>query len=103
MHIQYTGSNIYNTHETVFIHLDVRRNATHVIILNCTSVLQATIITICGSYLQNSTPMRHKATHFFNVPHYANKVFEFFIALLNDKLKDRIMVSGRKNAEYEIN
>lgn len=40
--------------------------------------------------IQNSTPMRHKATHFFNVPHYANKVFEFFIALLNDKLKDRI-------------
>ncbi|XP_069676040.1 clavesin-1 [Periplaneta americana] len=40
--------------------------------------------------IQNSTPMRHKATHFFNVPHYANKVFEFFIALLSDKLKDRI-------------
>ncbi|KAJ9573518.1 hypothetical protein L9F63_009082 [Diploptera punctata] len=40
--------------------------------------------------IQNSTPMRHKATHFFNVPHYANKVFEFFIGLLNEKLKDRI-------------
>ncbi|PSN51630.1 hypothetical protein C0J52_09444 [Blattella germanica] len=40
--------------------------------------------------IQNSTPMRHKATHFFNVPHYANKVFEFFIALLSEKLKDRI-------------
>ncbi|GFG38460.1 hypothetical protein Cfor_02362 [Coptotermes formosanus] len=42
--------------------------------------------------IQNSTPMRHKATHFFNVPHYANKVFEFFISLLNEKLKDRIML-----------
>jgi len=39
--------------------------------------------------------MRHKATHFFNVPHYANKVFEFFISLLNEKLKDRIMVSDQ--------
>jgi hypothetical protein len=39
--------------------------------------------------------MRHKATHFFNVPHYANKVFEFFIALLNTKLKNRIMVSEK--------
>lgn len=42
--------------------------------------------------IQNSTPMRHKATHFINVPSYANKVFEFFIGLLNDKLKSRIMV-----------
>ncbi|XP_067005123.1 clavesin-2 isoform X2 [Anabrus simplex] len=42
--------------------------------------------------IQNSTPMRHKATHFMNVPHYANKVFEFFIGLLNDKLKNRIML-----------
>jgi hypothetical protein len=39
--------------------------------------------------------MRHKATHFFNVPHYANKVFEFFIALLSEKLKDRVMVSDQ--------
>jgi hypothetical protein len=52
-------------------------------------------VTLYGFYLQNSTPMRHKATHFFNVPHYANKVFEFFIALLSDKLKNRIMVSEK--------
>jgi len=43
--------------------------------------------------IQNSTPMRHKATHFINVPTYANKVFEFFIGLLNEKLKSRINVS----------
>lgn len=41
---------------------------------------------------QNSTPMRHKSTHFINVPPYANKVFDFFTALLNDKLKNRVMV-----------
>lgn len=41
---------------------------------------------------QNSTPMRHKSTHFINVPTYANKVFDFFTALLNDKLKNRVMV-----------
>lgn len=42
--------------------------------------------------IQNSTPMRHKITHFINVPQYANKVFEFFIGLLNEKLKSRIMI-----------
>lgn len=43
--------------------------------------------------IQNSTPMRHKSTHFINIPHYANKVFEFFLGLLNDKLKGRVIVS----------
>ncbi|XP_054274893.1 clavesin-2 [Macrosteles quadrilineatus] len=42
--------------------------------------------------IQNSTPMRHKSTHFINVPPYANKVFDFFTALLNDKLKNRVML-----------
>ncbi|KAK6622037.1 hypothetical protein RUM44_001844 [Polyplax serrata] len=41
--------------------------------------------------IQNSTPMRHKSTHFINIPHYANKVFEFFLGLLNDKLKGRVI------------
>lgn len=45
--------------------------------------------------LQDSTPMRHKATHFLNVPSLANKLFEFFTMLLNDKLRNRIMVSVR--------
>lgn len=42
--------------------------------------------------IQNSTPMRHKSTHFLNVPTYANKVFDFFTSLLNEKLKNRIML-----------
>ncbi|KAK9511305.1 hypothetical protein O3M35_005879 [Rhynocoris fuscipes] len=42
--------------------------------------------------IQNSVPMRHKSTHFLNLPASANKIFEFFLALLNDKLKNRVMV-----------
>ncbi|XP_034242677.1 clavesin-1 [Thrips palmi] len=42
--------------------------------------------------LQDSTPMRHKATHFLNVPSMANRLFEFFTMLLNDKLRNRIML-----------
>ncbi|XP_033191707.1 clavesin-2 [Bombus vancouverensis nearcticus] len=42
--------------------------------------------------IQNSTPMRHKETHFVNIPSCAIKVIEFGISLLNDKLKNRIMV-----------
>ncbi|KAI8432815.1 hypothetical protein MSG28_013759 [Choristoneura fumiferana] len=41
--------------------------------------------------IQNSTPMRHKCTHFVNVPHYGAKFFEFAVSLLSDKLKDRVM------------
>nr|CAD7264565.1 unnamed protein product [Timema shepardi] len=40
--------------------------------------------------VQKSTPMRHKSSHFLNIPHYANKIMEFFIMLLNEKLKSRI-------------
>lgn len=42
--------------------------------------------------IQNSTPMRHKETHFVNIPSCAIKVIEFGISLLNDKLKNRILV-----------
>ncbi|CAL7946702.1 unnamed protein product [Xylocopa violacea] len=42
--------------------------------------------------IQNSTPMRHKETHFVNIPSCAIKVIEFGISLLNDKLKNRITV-----------
>ncbi|OWR45862.1 retinaldehyde-binding protein 1-like [Danaus plexippus] len=41
--------------------------------------------------IQNSTPMRHKRTHFVNIPHYGVKIFEFAVSLLSDKLKDRVM------------
>lgn len=36
--------------------------------------------------------MRHKETHFVNIPSYATKVIEFAISLLNDKLRARISV-----------
>lgn len=42
--------------------------------------------------IQNSTPMRHKETHFVNIPTCAIKIIEFGISLLNDKLKNRILV-----------
>ncbi|XP_049880146.1 retinaldehyde-binding protein 1-like [Pectinophora gossypiella] len=41
--------------------------------------------------IQNSTPMRHKRTHFVNIPSYGIKFFEFAVSLLSDKLKDRVM------------
>ncbi|XP_066594764.1 clavesin-2 isoform X2 [Prorops nasuta] len=42
--------------------------------------------------IQNSTPMRHKETHFINIPSFAAKIIEFAISLLNDKLKNRVFV-----------
>lgn len=42
--------------------------------------------------IQNSTPMRHKETHFINIPHYANRMIELAVSMLSDKLKKRIMV-----------
>ncbi|XP_057333775.1 clavesin-2 [Microplitis mediator] len=42
--------------------------------------------------IQNSTPMRHKETHFINIPNCATKVLEFALSLLSDKLRARIMV-----------
>jgi len=34
--------------------------------------------------------MRHKETHFMNIPSYANKVVEFAMTVLTDKLKNRV-------------
>lgn len=42
--------------------------------------------------IQNSTPMRHKETHFVNIPHYANRIIELGVSMLSDKLKKRIIV-----------
>ncbi|XP_037939129.1 clavesin-1 [Teleopsis dalmanni] len=42
--------------------------------------------------IQNSTPMRHKETHFLNIPHYANRIIELGVSMLSDKLKKRIIV-----------
>lgn len=38
--------------------------------------------------------MRLKETHFLNMPTYANKVIEFAMTILNDKLKKRVIVSN---------
>lgn len=51
--------------------------------------------------IQNSTPMRHKETHFLNMPSYANKIIEFAMGVLSEKLKKRVMVSTRHyHCEY---
>lgn len=41
--------------------------------------------------VQNSAPMRHKETHFLNIPSFANKLIEFALSMLSDKLKKRTM------------
>ncbi|XP_026462070.1 clavesin-2 isoform X2 [Ctenocephalides felis] len=51
--------------------------------------------------IQNSTPMRHKETHFVNVPQYANKILEFALGLLSDKLKNRVMMHKEQDALKE--
>ncbi|CRK98400.1 CLUMA_CG011759, isoform A, partial [Clunio marinus] len=40
--------------------------------------------------IQVSSPMRHKETHFVNIPSFANKVIEFALSLTSDKLKKRM-------------
>jgi hypothetical protein len=42
--------------------------------------------------IQDSTPMRHKETHFINVPSYAFKLIEFVKSLLSEKLRKRIQL-----------
>lgn len=38
--------------------------------------------------------MRLKETYFVNLPQFANKVMEFAMAVLNEKLKKRVLVSN---------
>lgn len=45
--------------------------------------------------VQNSTPMRFKESYFVNLPAYANKVMEFAMSVLNEKLKKRVIVSTK--------
>lgn len=42
--------------------------------------------------IQNSTPMRHRQTHFINLPPFATKFMEFGMSVLSDKLKSRIVL-----------
>jgi CRAL/TRIO domain len=46
-------------------------------------------------YIQKSTPMRLKGTHFINLPGIATTFFDFFLSLLNEKLRSRIQVSQK--------
>lgn len=41
--------------------------------------------------VQFSTPMRHKETHFINLPKFAQQIIDFIMMLLSDKLKSRAM------------
>src|SRR5690349_16451894 len=40
--------------------------------------------------IQVSTPLRHKETHFVNLPSYANKIIDFAMSLASEKIKKRI-------------
>ncbi|XP_011194416.1 clavesin-2 isoform X3 [Zeugodacus cucurbitae] len=51
--------------------------------------------------IQNSTPMRHKATHFVNIPHFANRIIELGVSLLSEKLKGRIAIHKSLDALKE--
>ena len=42
--------------------------------------------------------MRHKETHFINIPQYATRLIELGVSMLSDKLKKRIIVS----IQYDI-
>lgn len=42
--------------------------------------------------IQNSTPMRHKETHFINIPHYANRIIELAVSMISEKLKKRVII-----------
>ncbi|XP_058831804.1 clavesin-1-like [Topomyia yanbarensis] len=42
--------------------------------------------------VQNSLPMRQKENHFVNLPTFANKLSEFILSVLSDKLKNRVFV-----------
>lgn len=41
--------------------------------------------------------MRFKESYFVNLPAYANKVMEFAMSVLNEKLKKRVIVSTKPN------
>ncbi|KAL2735238.1 clavesin-1-like [Vespula squamosa] len=47
--------------------------------------------------IENSLPVRHKETHFINIPTYASKIIEFAMSCLKDKLKNRVVI--HKNIE----
>ncbi|XP_047350648.1 clavesin-2-like [Vespa velutina] len=41
---------------------------------------------------ENSLPVRHKETHFINIPTYASKIIEFAMSCLKDKFRNRIVI-----------
>jgi hypothetical protein len=52
-------------------------------------------VRILAKCMQNSAPMRQKQFIFFNVPPVAQKMIEFVMNVLNEKLRKRICVSRR--------
>ncbi|XP_053673152.1 clavesin-1-like [Anopheles nili] len=42
--------------------------------------------------VQNSLPMRQKENHFVNLPSFANKLSEFILSVLSEKLRNRVHV-----------
>ncbi|XP_062553465.1 clavesin-1-like [Armigeres subalbatus] len=42
--------------------------------------------------VQNSLPMRQKENHFVNLPSFANKLSDFILSVLSEKLKNRVFV-----------
>lgn len=42
--------------------------------------------------IQNSTPMRHRETHFVNLPPFASKFIEFGMSVISEKLKNRVIL-----------
>ncbi|XP_050545299.1 alpha-tocopherol transfer protein-like isoform X2 [Daktulosphaira vitifoliae] len=48
--------------------------------------------------LQNSIPMRHKASYFINVPNFADKFFTITVSFLSNKLKSRFF-TGQKELQ----
>uniref|UniRef100_A0A182JRX9 CRAL-TRIO domain-containing protein n=1 Tax=Anopheles christyi TaxID=43041 RepID=A0A182JRX9_9DIPT len=42
--------------------------------------------------VQNSLPMRQKENHFVNLPSFANKLSEFILSVLSEKLRNRVFV-----------
>ncbi|XP_063702524.1 clavesin-2 [Culicoides brevitarsis] len=42
--------------------------------------------------IQNSTPMRHRETHFINLPPFAMKFIDFGMSIISEKLKNRVVL-----------
>lgn len=60
--------------------------------MNHISLWSLTDLKKMSKCIQVSSPMRHKETHFVNIPSIANKVIEFALSLTSEKLKKRMFL-----------